>query len=111
MRDAARAALARTFFSMATLSGFAVGLVACQATLPLIRFLIPPGAAGLTWKSAIASVCVALYVLSVLSYARAMSRGDISASRTFWSTFRLAYFMGVAGGELAGILWISGFLR
>jgi hypothetical protein len=111
MRDAAGATLARRFFSKANLSGFAVGLVACQATLPLIRALIPPGAAGLTWKSAIAAVCFASYSLSLLSYARAMSRGDTSASQRFWFNFRMVYFMGVVGGELAGILSISGFFR
>lgn len=87
-----------------------VGIAAALLSLPVIRWLLPPDHQQINWKCAIAAVCMALFLESTILLGRAARKGD-SAKRLFLMRSLAVYFAALAGGQISGVLWISGTLQ
>lgn len=89
-----------------TLGSMAAGIVGAEVTLPIIRLIIPPDTAHLTSKAMIAAIFVAFFAVCTVLDMRAVKTDD-DPRRIFLTRSLQIYFVALAAGEIAGILWIS----
>jgi hypothetical protein len=84
-----------------------IGLIAAFLTLPVIRWMVPSDPEYLSWKCAIAAVCVGLYIECTIVLGKAKKKND-SARKLLLIGSLVVYFAALAGGQFTGILSISG---
>lgn len=81
------------------------GILAALFTMRVINWIVPPSRENLGWMCAIAAVCVAFYVESIILGARAIIKKE-SPRKLFLMQSLWSYFAALACGKFAGILWV-----
>jgi hypothetical protein len=82
------------------------GILASLFTMPVIDWIVPGSRENLGWMCAIAAVCVAFFVETVILGARAIIKKE-SARKQFLMLSLTSYFAALAFGKFGGILWVT----